>query len=38
MMNDTSFIAGDYFDGDHLSEIGAKKLSMKIDEIVVGLN
>jgi hypothetical protein len=38
MMNDTTFIADDYFDGDHLSEIGAKKLSMKIDEIIVGLN
>jgi len=38
MMNDTAFVSGDYFDGDHLSEIGAKKLSMKIDEIVIDGN
>jgi len=31
---DTSFIAEDFFDADHLNEIGAKKLTLKIDSII----
>lgn len=34
LLNDTSFIASDYFDADHLSEIGAKKLSILIDSLI----
>jgi hypothetical protein len=34
LMNDPSFIAGDYFDADHMNEIGAKKLTLKIDSLI----
>ncbi len=30
-MQDTSFVAKDFFDADHLNEIGAEKLTKKID-------
>jgi hypothetical protein len=33
-LNDKSFDEKDYFDADHLNEIGAKKLSLKIDSII----
>jgi len=33
-MNDTSFIAIDFFDADHLNEIGAEKLTKKIDSLI----
>ena len=33
-LKDSSFIANDFFDADHLNEIGAKKLSIKIDSII----
>lgn len=32
LLNDTNFVAVDFFDADHLSEIGAKKLSELINE------
>ncbi len=35
MISDSTFIAEDYFDADHLSEIGAKKLSLKINKILL---
>lgn len=31
---DSSFKDGDFYDGDHLNEIGAKKLTLKIDSII----
>lgn len=31
---DKTFIANDYYDADHLNEIGAKKLTLKIDSII----
>jgi hypothetical protein len=31
---DQSFIADDYFDADHLNEIGARKLSQKLDSLL----
>lgn len=34
MLNDSTFIAEDYFDADHLSEIGAKKLTLKLNELI----
>ena len=34
LLNDNSFIAKDYYDADHVSEIGAKKLSNIINEKV----
>ena len=34
MLNDKSFNEEDYFDADHLNEIGAKKLTLKIDSII----
>jgi hypothetical protein len=33
-LHDTSYKENDYFDADHLNEIGAKKLSLKIDSII----
>ena len=33
-LTDKSFIAEDYYDADHLNEIGAKKLTLKIDSII----
>ena len=32
LMMDTSFVVSDFFDADHLSEIGAKKLSVLINQ------
>ena len=32
LLNDTSFVAKDFYDADHLSEIGAEKLSKLINE------
>jgi len=34
LLNDTAFVASDYFDADHLSEIGAEKLSRQIDSTI----
>ncbi len=34
LLNDSLFKANDYFDADHLNEIGAKKLSLKMDSII----
>lgn len=34
LLDDSSFVKEDFYDADHLSEIGAKKLSMKIDSIL----
>lgn len=34
-LTDKVFTAGDYYDSDHLSEIGAKKLSQIVDEEIV---
>jgi len=36
-LNDTSFTAADYYDADHLDEFGAKKLTVKIDSLIMGL-
>jgi hypothetical protein len=33
-LNDSNFVEGDYYDADHLNEIGAKKLTLKIDSII----
>jgi hypothetical protein len=33
-INDRSFTKADFFDGDHLNEIGAKKFSLKIDSLI----
>jgi len=37
-LNDPSFVAGDYYDADHVNEIGAKKLSLKMDSVLSSLN
>ena len=34
LLNNSSFIAGDYFDADHLSNVGAKKLSVMLNNKV----
>jgi hypothetical protein len=34
LLNDKSFGEMDFFDADHLNEIGAKKLSLKINDII----
>ena len=34
LMNDSSFIADDYYDANHLSEVGAKKLSSLLSSII----
>lgn len=34
LMNDPSFTANDYFDADHMNEIGAKKLTLKMDSLI----
>jgi hypothetical protein len=34
MLNDSLYKADDYYDADHLNEIGAKKLSLKMDSII----
>ena len=33
-LTDKAFISDDYYDADHLNEIGAKKLTLKIDSII----
>ncbi len=33
-LNDKDFIENDFYDADHLNEIGAKKLSLKLDSII----
>jgi len=33
LLNDPAFTASDYFDADHLNEIGARKLSLMVDSI-----
>jgi hypothetical protein len=33
-LNDKDFTENDFYDGDHLNEIGAKKLSLKLDRII----
>lgn len=37
-LNDTSFVADDYYDADHLNEIGAKKLSLKVNSLINRIN
>ncbi len=34
LLYDSTFLATDFYDGDHLNEIGAKKLTLKIDSII----
>jgi hypothetical protein len=34
LLDDPSFTYEDFYDGDHLNEIGAKKLTLKIDSII----
>lgn len=36
-LNDQSFGAGDFTDADHLNSLGAKKLSMKLGNILMGM-
>ena len=38
MLADSSFRAEDYCDADHMNEIGAKKLSLKVNEILKKMN
>jgi hypothetical protein len=38
LLNDKSFVITDFYDGDHLNEIGAKKLTLKFDSIIHSLN
>lgn len=38
LLEDSTFVAGDYYDADHLSEIGAEKLSKKINAIIDDLH
>ncbi len=33
-LTDKTFVADDYYDADHLNEIGAKKLTLKIDSLI----
>lgn len=33
--HDSSFSDNDFFDGDHLNEVGAKKLSLKLDSVIL---
>ncbi len=35
LLTDTLFTAADYYDADHLNEKGAKKLSLKIDSLIL---
>lgn len=35
LLNDKSFIAEDFYDADHLNEKGAKKLTFKIDSLII---
>jgi hypothetical protein len=34
LISDSSFIAADFYDADHLSEIGTKKLSLLLDSLI----
>lgn len=34
LLNDSAYKAEDYYDADHLNEIGARKLSLKLDSIL----
>lgn len=34
LLNDSTFLDKDYYDADHMNEIGAKKLTQKIDSII----
>lgn len=36
LLQDTSFKETDFYDADHLNEIGAKKLSVKVDSLING--
>ena len=36
-LNDAKFTAKDFYDADHLNEIGAEKFSKKIDSIIINL-
>ena len=38
LLRDDSFTESDFYDADHLNEIGAKKLSIKIDSMVMKLD
>lgn len=35
LMTDKSYIAGDFYDADHLNEIGAKKLTLELDNLII---
>jgi len=35
LLSDTNFVSKDFYDADHLSEIGAKKLSRLINEKII---
>jgi hypothetical protein len=37
-LNDKDFVAGDYYDADHMNEFGTKKLSLKMDRVIDSLN
>lgn len=34
LLNDETFLPTDYYDADHVNEIGAKKLSLKLDSLI----
>jgi len=34
LLTDTSFVAKDFFDADHLNELGAQKLTLKLDSLI----
>ncbi|MEO6670714.1 MAG: hypothetical protein ABIN36_14630 [Ferruginibacter sp.] len=34
LLNDRDFLIGDFFDADHLNEIGTKKLTLKIHQLI----
>jgi hypothetical protein len=38
LFRDPSFKDTDFYDGDHMNELGAKKLTLKIDSVVTHLN
>ncbi len=38
LLSDSNFVAADFYDADHLSEKGAKKLSEQINQILTGWN
>lgn len=37
LLNDSSFVKEDFFDADHLNEIGAKKFTLKLESIIKSL-